>query len=224
MTVRVRKVVVVDGAEISIEAEGGSAKEALAAVEHEAEELGAAPSNGAVAGSRKRRTKAELEAAKTAADSPAPYSGPPDQPAMALPPLPQGGGAPFAGPTINHPPGQVVTEGGEAVRFSSDPPAPPSEGKSVAFAGPPPSVGASLPPPPAFQPPSEEQDLRAKIDAAVERTIALRPEWRDAVLGNLANAVRPHGGSLSTMSSDVLRAVLRDVEAYEARVVEATRR
>jgi hypothetical protein len=88
MTVRVGGIFVVDGAEVQILTEGGSAKEAYAALLHYAEELGGLPAppeaNGADKKQRNRRTKSEMDAARAAAVDSG-NAAPPRQPAPDLP-------------------------------------------------------------------------------------------------------------------------------------------
>src|SRR5579871_2818812 len=77
--IKVSKSFVVDGVDIYIQAEGGSAKEALAIVEAAGEELGAAPPDDTAKGAKRpRRTKAEMDAAKAAAAA----NGAPAQPVL----------------------------------------------------------------------------------------------------------------------------------------------
>lgn len=98
MTVRVGGIFTVDGSEIQILCEGGSAKEAYAALLGYAEELGGvvAPPEGAANGAdkkqRNRRTKAEMDAARTAAvdggSATPPRQPTPDLPGPAAPAAP----------------------------------------------------------------------------------------------------------------------------------------
>ena len=221
MTIRISKIYVVDGEEVNVSAEGGSAKEALAIVEQEAEALGPAPRAKAAgpAGTRVRRTKAELEAAKAAQESEAlrADSQAEVQAAKALPEparvFTTGGRSFGPDPTAKWP------EPTGPASFASGAPVP-QEPKSVAFeGGPPPAVvEAPSPPPP---PDSEEDTLRERINAVMNDTIDLHPAWRDAVIAAMHRAAEKHGGDIFRMAADALRDVLRGVEEYQRKVREA---
>ena len=219
MTIRISKIFVVDGEEINVSAEGGSAKEALAIIEQEAETLGPAPrgaGNGGLAKTRTRRTKAELEAAKAAQEA-APVSTASHNPTVGPEPA-----RVFAAPTQQLPvqghtiinPGQGYTS--PTASFAPGAPAP-QEAKSVAFEGGPP-VDAPSPPPP---PDSEEDTLREKINAVMKETIDLHPAWRDAVIAAMHRAAEKHGGDIFRMAAEPLRDVLKGVEEYQRKVREA---
>jgi hypothetical protein len=175
MTVRVGGIWIVDGAEIQILTEGGSAKEAYEALLHEAGELGGVlPGGEAQNGdkpkaTRNRRTKAEIDAARAAAvdsgNAALPRQPTPDLPGPAAPPqqpapmsaFGPGGGAgpvaaPFAAPAQNIPvgPESVVLAPGQTRPGDWAPP----EGPPVGFTDAPrapqdgKSVGFGGPPPP----------------------------------------------------------------------------
>lgn len=181
MSIRVQQMMIYDGDLIEISAEGGSAKEALAIVREEGENLGCAPyqriENGKLvigtkplvaAGAdappsapRTRRTKAQIEAdEKAAAEAkaaqpitpPAPLAGAFDPPA---PPLPNA-------PTVT---------------MTSAPPlaeAPASVAISAAHA---PSAPPAPPPPP-----SPEQQARGDAKAVVDALLASVPDtWHTSV-------------------------------------------
>ena len=208
--IRISKIFVVDGEEINVSAEGGSAKEALAIVEQEAETLGPAPraGNGGIAKTRARRTKAELEAARAAQEAAVTAShNPTTEPTRVFQPTTEP--AFHSGiPTTGIPSGPAS--------FAPGAPAP-QEAKSVAFEGGPP-VDAPSPPPP---PDSEEDTLREKINAVMKETIDLHPAWRDAVIAAMHRAAEKHGGDIFRMAAEPLRDVLKGVEEYQRKVREA---
>lgn len=251
MSVRVAKVVVVDGVDVNISAEGGSAAEALAIVEREAEDIGAAPdagaTNGAAKGSRKRRTRAEMDAARAGAAQQAPNEPPysidmgdkqkaPDRPVQqqTLPGLPgpaipagepqrvfqDHGGSQFQPPKTEGPP---FTPPGTASVLPgnaafAEGPSIPQGGKSVTFEGPPPPAFDGPPSPPPPPQRSEDEDLREKINAKMLETIALQPAWRDHVIQAMHHHADPHGGDIFKMHTDQLRQVLAGVEDYDRKV------
>lgn len=138
MTVRVGGIFTVDGSEIQILCEGGSAKEAYAALLGYAEELGGvvAPpenaANGADKKQRNRRTKAEMDAARTAAvdgGSAAPPRQPtPDLPGPAAPAAPMSAFSTAPPTVVTGGPGATVsapfTPVGEPYPMGSLPPGP----------------------------------------------------------------------------------------------------
>lgn len=230
MTIRISKIYVVDGEEVNVSVEGGSAKEALATIEQEAETLGPAPRARAVgpAGTRTRRTKAEMDAAKAAQENgaippraePAHPVGPEPTrvfgtPAQQVPVGPERVQLPVQGHTINS--GQGYSS--PTASFAPGAPAP-QDAKSVAFeGGPPPAVvEAPSPPPP---PDSEEDTLREQINAVMKTTIDLHPAWRDAVIAAMHRAAEKHGGDIFRMAAEPLRDVLKGVEEYQRKVREA---
>lgn len=232
--IRVSKLIVVDGEELNVSAEGGSAKEALAMVDHEAEALGAAPRAAALAkngATRTRRTKAELEAARAAQETPAPAAPGPEPARVFAAPVsvvgasypansPGQGYAPGPSPITLPEPGAVFTPSQSGASFAPGPAAPQAE-KSVAFDGPPPpTFDAPSPPPP---PPSEEDALRERISAAVNATIELKPAWREAVTAALNTHAGRHGGDVYRMNAAQLGDVLRGVEEYRGKVSDAVR-
>jgi hypothetical protein len=185
--IRVEKHIVVDGQTLKLSAEGGSAKEALAIIEREADDLGAAPSgpNGvapaAVAsGKRARRTKAEMEAARAAAGAFQASDQSAQQPASAF--------------------------------DDSVPPMPEPE-KSVTFAPP-----VETPPPPIADP---LEPIREQIDQVVKATIAIKPEWNDAVIAAYRTVAGRFGGDIWKMDENQLQQVLTGVTGYRDRVKQA---
>jgi hypothetical protein len=95
----------------------------------------------------------------------------------------------------------------------------------VGFDGPPPFLHTDGPPLVVPAPPplmSEEDALRAQVDAVVERTIALQPSWADSVRQAWAKAC--DGEQMGVMRADRIRQVLHGVEDYERRVQEALKR
>lgn len=225
--IRVAKVFVVDGVEINVSAEGGSAREALAIVEGEAESLGAAPRGNGAPATRTRRTKAELEAAKSAASAPAPAAASLPGPAAGPEPARVFGGpaqqVPVGSENASFPPGtQTVLPPNQTTGPASFAPGPaaPQESKSVAFDGPPPPT-ADAPPSPPPPPDSEEDTLRERINEVMKNTIDLQPAWRDAVTASMHRAAEKHGGDIFRMSAEGLRDVLKGVEDYQKRVREA---
>lgn len=235
--IRISKIYLVDGEEVNVSAEGGSAKEALAIIEQEAETLGPAPRAKAPgpAGTRARRTKAEMDAAKAAQESgaippraePAHPVGPEPTRVFGTPAQQIPVGPERAGPE----PTRVFTNTGRnfaelpasglgsTVSFAPGAPAP-QDAKSVAFeGGPPPAVvEAPSPPPP---PDSEEDTLREQINAVMKETIDLHPAWRDAVIAAMHRAAEKHGGDIFRMAAEPLRDVLKGVEEYQRKVREA---
>lgn len=246
MTVRVAGIYLVDGDEIQILVEGGSAKEAYEALLHEVEEIGGVPAGGeppaagAAPKKRNRRTKAEMEAARVAATTE--NAAPPRQPTPELPgpaapaqpaPISAFAPQPFAAPAQQVPvgpelvalppgmsrPGDWAPPAGPPAAFTDDPRVP-QDGKTVGFDGPPPPAFNAPPaPPPALPPRSEEDDLRAQIDVVLERTITLQPAWADHVRQQWARAC--NGEQMGVMRADRLRQVLTAVSDYEGRVKEA---
>lgn len=220
MTIRISKIYVVDGEEVNVSAEGGSAKEAFAIIEQEAETLGPAPRAKAAgpAGTRTRRTKAELDAARVAAGGvpvgpePAHPVGPEPTRVFAL----TGGAVTQSDPRLLT--GGAAAQSGPA-SFAPGAPAP-QDAKSVAFeGGPPPAVvEAPSPPPP---PDSEEDTLREQINAVMKTTIDQHPAWRDAVIAAMHRAAEKHGGDIFRMAAEPLRDVLKGVEEYERKVRQA---
>ena len=171
MSMWLSKIVVVDGVEISVSAEGGSAKEALSIIDAAAEELGAAPAPAEGAGKgegRKRRTKAEMDAARAA-----------------LAPAAAPGVSPLSGPAeparVFAPPAQTRPETRTEDVVWGEAPALPQEARTVGFE-PPPAAPAFEPPPPVFDAPpppvkTMEETLREQIDSEMRATIALQPAW-----------------------------------------------
>lgn len=215
MSMWLSKIVVVDGVEISVSAEGGSAKEALSIIDAAAEELGAAPAPAEGAGKgegRKRRTKVEMDAARAA-----------------LAPAAAPGGAALPGPAeparVFAPPASLRPETRTEDVVWSDAPALPQEARSVGFEPPPAGAPAFEPPPPSFEAPvpSLEDNYRRLIADAVTATIALEPAWEKTVRDSLAAAVATHGGNLATMTGDNLALVHGKVTAYHKRVEDAVK-
>jgi len=224
------KIVVVDGVEISVSAEGGSAKEALSIIDAAAEELGAAPAppEGAAKGEgRRRRTKAEMDAARAALASAAgtPVTGTHPLPGPAEP-------ARVFAPPVHKDEGRIVdgakgyTTATEDVVWSGAP-ALPQEVRSVGFEPPPAGAPAFEAPPPSFEAPpvkTIEQTLCEKIDAELKATIALKPEWSEHVHRAFEAAKLPFGVVIASMSAANLQTVLDGVLTYQHKVKEAIAR
>jgi len=215
------KIVVVDGVEISVSAEGGSAKEALSIIDAAAEELGAAPAppEGAAKGEgRKRRTKAEMDAARAALGGPANASS-----TQQNPPLP----GPAEPARVFAPPAQARPETRTGDAGWSGAPALPQEVRSVGFEPPPAGAPAFEAPPPSFEAPpvkTIEQTLCEKIDAELKATIALKPEWSEHVHRAFEAAKLPFGVVIANMSAANLQTVLDGVLTYQHKVKEAIAR
>ena len=212
--IRIAKEAVVDGVTYQISAEGGSAKEALSIVDAAAEELGAAPAGAAprAPGARGRRSKAEMEAARAAAAGVTPIEQHIEA-TPASPPLP--GPMPPAAPAHVFGPPSGSEFATQPTVVWADAPVVPQVGKTVGFDGPPP------PPPEAPPPKSVEETLREEIDATMARTIAMKPEWREAVVRAMHTAAAAHGGDIFHMGEVGLRHVVTATLAYEHRVKAA---
>lgn len=205
--IRVAREAVVDGVTYQVSAESDHVESAFHLVGAACDRLGAAPSGKAsgATGGVKRRTKAEMEAAKAAAASPSQGA-----PLLGIPP----GVEPmrvFDSPAAFQPSQQVVWD---------DAPPVPQDGKTVAFDGPPPPLPEALAPPPVASPPvkSETTLLCEEIDKTMSGTIALNPAWRDYVVQAYHKATSPHGGDIFAMGAAQLREVLRGVQDYDVRV------
>src|SRR5208283_5006762 len=98
--------------------------------------------------------------------------------------------------------------------FSAAPPLPQGE-RSVTIDAP------SFEAPPPDLAPSPEELLREEINAVLKDTIALKPEWKDAVLSAFHRAASPFGGDIFAMGLEGLKSTLTGVKGYQARVQEA---
>ena len=219
MSMWLSKIVVVDGVEISVSAEGGSAKEALSIIDAAAEELGAAPAppEGAAKGEgRRRRTKAEMDAARAALAA----AGGVERPDPRLP-------DPAEPARVFAPPAQARPETRTGDAGWSGAPALPQEARSVGFEPPPAGAPAFEAPPPSFEAPpvkTIEQDLCEEIDAELKATIALKPEWSEHVYRAFEAAKLPFGVVIANMSAANLQTVLDGVLTYQHKVKEAIAR
>lgn len=207
MTVTVARVFLVDGVEVQVQCEGGSAKEAYVYVQQAAEELGAAPNGPSEAAAdkakRKRRTKAEI-----AADEATAAGKPEVQVPAALP-----AGVVHAFPTPTPYPGQP------GVAFTDDPPVPLGHsevalapGGPPPFSGPPPAPYAA-PPPPVLTP---EQQKRLDVQAAIDHLLESVPDtWRASVGQTVGSLITQQGGAIDKMSMGKLDALLGGVKQYQ---------
>lgn len=247
--IRISKICLVDGVEINISAEGGSAKEALSYVENACDELGAAPGGVPTSGAKRtRRTKAEMEAARTAASelgSPTKMIDANTMEEIKDPEPPHGVPVSYEPSATTLPPtsnfvAQLEKNAsvGTTTMFGPDPSAlfPLPSGATAAYennvitnAG---SATVRVDPapplpqgirsvelePPPFEIPTPEQNARDGIVATLEETRRLAPQWSKAIEENYTRTVAPFGGDIFAMHLEGLDATLKGVASYRDRV------
>jgi len=240
VSIRISKICLVDGVEINVSAEGGSAKEALSYVENACDELGAAP-GGVAATKRSRRTKAEMEAARTAAAIPSPPTKMIDANTMEEIKDPE---PPYVVPVSYEPSATILPPTSNLVAQLEKNA---SLGTTTMFGGD--DVGSGLPfparetvvtlapdaslpqgvrsvelePPPFDEPkltppPDPRLDLQNGIISTLEETRRLAPQWSKAIEENYVRTAAPFGGDIFAMSLEGLDVTLKAVVSYRDRV------